>query len=58
MPGALAVLLKVREGPMKVGVAYSHVRGCIRILGYPEDLHEEKKETQEDRELASSKCGY
>lgn len=42
MPGALAVLLKVREGPVKAGVAYSHVRGCIRILGYPEETFERK----------------
>lgn len=43
MPGALAVLLKVREGPVKTGVAYSHVRGCIRILGYPEEHHENEE---------------
>lgn len=53
MPGALAVLPKVREGPVKTGVAYSHVRGCIRILGYPEEL-QEKKRSQEDREWAST----
>lgn len=46
MPGALAVLLKVREGPVKTGVAYSHVRGCIRISGYPEE-HHEKEETEQ-----------
>ena len=49
MPGALAVLLKVREGPVKAGVAYSHVRGCIRILGYPEELLE-KKENRNNRD--------
>jgi hypothetical protein len=56
MPGALAVLLKVREGPVKTGVAYSHVRGCIRILGYPEELHEKKNHRRIGNGIV--KCGY
>jgi hypothetical protein len=46
MPGALAVLPKVREGPVKAGVAYSHVRGCIRILEYPEEFKKEKAKAE------------
>jgi hypothetical protein len=57
MPGALAVLPKVREGPVKTGVAYSHVRGCIRILGYPEEL-QEKKYIAEGSGIGIYKCGY
>ena len=56
MPGALAVLPKVREGPVKTGVAYSHVRGCIRILGYPEELHEKKNHRRIGNGIV--KCGY
>lgn len=54
MPGALAVLPKVREGPVKAGVAYSHVRGCIRILEYPEEIMEKIAKAME----SIVTCGY
>jgi hypothetical protein len=53
MPGALAVLPKVREGPVKAGVAYSHVRGCIRILEYPEESKKKKAKAE-----GIVTCGY
>jgi hypothetical protein len=53
MPGALAVLPKVREGPVKAGVAYSHVRGCIRILEYPEEIMKKKAKAK-----GIVACGY